>query len=436
MRLRVVFALLALLVASEPAAGECRLSLDARSVRIAGTGAAVLTVREAFSAGAASSVELPYSGAYQFSGAMRETAPAPIRLEPPGSLTPVNMSVGEYDVQYSYDPAARKLTVRVERGGEDGHIFGGAMYAQGGRRDTNRAWYIQLAYPYEVSSTLLVASSWPSATLPLSGTFEKGPTTMEIIGGVGRLDCLSKDLHGQTLRWTSGAITLVEPIALHDGRLRVVAITAAPPIVDAGRRSTANGWIVLGVVLLVAVGVAGTAAVWRRARRAALIARSASTQEDERPTTYDVFLCYHRDDAEAVRKIALALKSAGVRPWLDEWELRPGSVWLDELDAIMSGVRCAAVFIGPNGVGPFEKIEIRALVRAFVERSVRIVPVILEGVTTEPRWLKFLDDFQRVDFRNKAPDPLQRLVWGVEARGAERVRESGHALQDGGVACP
>jgi len=42
---------------------------------------------------------------------------------------------------------------------------------------------------------------------------------------------------------------------------------------------------------------------------------------------FDVFLSHNSKDKPVVRQIAEALKGRGVRAWLDERELPPGSLW-------------------------------------------------------------------------------------------------------------
>lgn len=38
---------------------------------------------------------------------------------------------------------------------------------------------------------------------------------------------------------------------------------------------------------------------------------------------FDVFLCHNSSDKEAVRKGGEQQRAAGLKPWLDLWELRP-----------------------------------------------------------------------------------------------------------------
>lgn len=128
---------------------------------------------------------------------------------------------------------------------------------------------------------------------------------------------------------------------------------------------------------------------------------------------FDVFLAHNSQDKPAVIEVAEQLKKEGILPWLDVWEMRPGEMWLDCLDEIIGKVKSAAVFLGPNGTGPWEVIEIQVLLKRFTEARLPVIPVILKGAEGEPRWNKFLDIFHRVDFRVGSPDPLGQLVWGI-----------------------
>ena len=38
---------------------------------------------------------------------------------------------------------------------------------------------------------------------------------------------------------------------------------------------------------------------------------------------------------------------------------------------------------------------------------------------SEPRWSTFLEDFHRVDFRMRAPDPMVSLVYGITGERLE-----------------
>jgi WD40 repeat protein len=130
-----------------------------------------------------------------------------------------------------------------------------------------------------------------------------------------------------------------------------------------------------------------------------------------------VFLSYNRADQTAVKTIASKLRDAGVEPWLDEWNLIPGKPWQEEIETALQTCGSCAVFIGPEGTGPWQNEEMRtALDRRVREDGYRVIPVLLPGGVREERgalpsfltrvtWVKFqeLDD----------PDALRHLLAGI-----------------------
>ena len=67
---------------------------------------------------------------------------------------------------------------------------------------------------------------------------------------------------------------------------------------------------------------------------------------------FDVFLCHNSQDKPEVREIAQQLQQQGLKPWLDEWELRPGLSWQELLEEQIEYIKYAAVFVGSSGLGP------------------------------------------------------------------------------------
>jgi hypothetical protein len=128
---------------------------------------------------------------------------------------------------------------------------------------------------------------------------------------------------------------------------------------------------------------------------------------------YDVFLSYNRKDASDVRAIGERLKERGILPWMDEGELQPGKPWQPELEKLIKTIKSAAVFVGPDGIGPWQDMELQALLRQFVKRSCAVIPVILPGCADKPELPSFLEGMTWVDFRKLEPDPVKRLVWGI-----------------------
>ncbi|HSS49320.1 MAG TPA: toll/interleukin-1 receptor domain-containing protein, partial [Thermoanaerobaculia bacterium] len=138
---------------------------------------------------------------------------------------------------------------------------------------------------------------------------------------------------------------------------------------------------------------------------------------------YDVFLCHNHNDKKAVREVAMCLREYGIVPWLDDWVLNQGT-WVDALEGALKEVGCVAVFAGPNGAGPWQELEIRLSLDLSAQQGLRVIPVVLKGVEGDPPWTTgFLRQFQRVDFRKQAPDPVLQLVEMI--RGSAKERSAG-----------
>lgn len=129
--------------------------------------------------------------------------------------------------------------------------------------------------------------------------------------------------------------------------------------------------------------------------------------------TFDVFLCHNSADKPSVKKIGEHLKESGLLPWLDEWELPPGKPWQELLEAQIGSIQSVAVFVGPDGIGPWQNMEMRAFLSEFVDRKIPVIPVLLPDCEDAPSLPIFLRTLTWVDFRKDDPDPFQRLVWGI-----------------------
>ena len=128
---------------------------------------------------------------------------------------------------------------------------------------------------------------------------------------------------------------------------------------------------------------------------------------------FDVFLCHNGEDKAAVKKIGVELKERGILPWLDEWELRPGRPWKPLLEKQIGKIKSAAVFVGKEGLGPWQRNELYAFLSEFVERDCPVIPVLLPDAPHKPQLPIFLKDMTWVDFREREPDPMERLIWGI-----------------------
>ena len=141
-------------------------------------------------------------------------------------------------------------------------------------------------------------------------------------------------------------------------------------------------------------------------------------QDSQATEDFDVFLCHNQEDKAEVKKIGKLLKESGLAPWLDEWELRPGFPWQRILEEQITHIKSVAVFVGKNGVGPWQHNELDAFLREFVRRGCPVIPVLLADAPQEPALPVFLRAMTWVDFRKQGSEPMERLIWGITGRRA------------------
>lgn len=140
---------------------------------------------------------------------------------------------------------------------------------------------------------------------------------------------------------------------------------------------------------------------------AALLQTKIATQD------FDVFLCYNSQNRPEVKLIGEQLKLYGILPWFDQWELRPGLPWQRALEKQIDKIKTAAVFVGNDGIGPWQQMEVEAFLREFVKRGCPVIPVVLSSAPKKPALPLFLNGMTWVDFRIQDPTPLKRLLWGI-----------------------
>jgi len=104
--------------------------------------------------------------------------------------------------------------------------------------------------------------------------------------------------------------------------------------------------------------------------------------QESKAEIFDVFLCHNSEDKPAVREIARRLVGEGIKPWLDEEEIRPGTSWQTAIAEQIKNIRSATVFLGENGLGPWQNEEIQDFLSQFVERKSFVIPVVLRSAKT------------------------------------------------------
>ena len=143
-------------------------------------------------------------------------------------------------------------------------------------------------------------------------------------------------------------------------------------------------------------------------------ANTATIRGKETTRDFDVFLSYNTAERATVAGIAEQLRTAGILPWFDTRDLEPGQAWQDELARQIGSIRVAAIFVGPAGVGNWQRNEVDTIVDLRTRRpELRVVPVLLPGTPSDVKLPLFLRLFQAVDFRVASPPPFARLVGAI-----------------------
>src|SRR5262245_34237526 len=135
---------------------------------------------------------------------------------------------------------------------------------------------------------------------------------------------------------------------------------------------------------------------------------------------YEAFLSYNSQDRAAVHEVAGRLKGEGLTLYLEEWELTPGDEILPALAKGLRQSKTCVVFLGPNGLGPWQKQEIQAaLDKRARDEAFHVISVLLPG-TERPRrgdvaHLEFLINGSWVEFLQTLDDEraFRGLVWGI-----------------------
>jgi TIR domain len=94
--------------------------------------------------------------------------------------------------------------------------------------------------------------------------------------------------------------------------------------------------------------------------------------------SFDVFFSYQRRDHGPVEAVARTLTERGLRVFLDRWYLTPGQPWPQALERTLASCNSVAVFLGADGLGPWQQRERDlALDRQGREPGFPVIPVLL-----------------------------------------------------------
>jgi tetratricopeptide (TPR) repeat protein len=148
-----------------------------------------------------------------------------------------------------------------------------------------------------------------------------------------------------------------------------------------------------------------------------------------------VFLSHSTADKPAVENLARRLAEEGIEAWLDKWNLIPGASWQPAIEDALKECESCAVFVGPEGLGAWQREEMSVAINRRVcdsEKCFRVIPVLLPGAKRESL-SAFLLNTTWVEFRGSIDDSdaFHHLVCGIrgvapelegqDARGSPRT---------------
>ena len=128
-------------------------------------------------------------------------------------------------------------------------------------------------------------------------------------------------------------------------------------------------------------------------------ARLAVVEEREARQEPHVFLCHNNADKPHVRALATELRRRGVYAWIDESNIPLGRRFSPELEKIVSSVPAAAVLVGPNDLGPWQRHEVDALLSRATEAGFVLLPTLLPEGPEFSGLPPFLRNFTGLDAR-------------------------------------
>jgi nucleoside phosphorylase len=132
---------------------------------------------------------------------------------------------------------------------------------------------------------------------------------------------------------------------------------------------------------------------------------------------WDVFISYSRQDEAIASKIEEHLKNSGLRVWRDKDRIKPGDLFLKKLETGLEQTAAVVVLVSKSSMksGWVEEEYSRAISISKEDRkSLRIIPVLIEGITSPPG---FLANRSWVDLndRQKFTQNIDSLIEGIKS---------------------
>ena len=143
---------------------------------------------------------------------------------------------------------------------------------------------------------------------------------------------------------------------------------------------------------------------------------AALLEQKRQNDAYDIYICYDEADETEVMGIGEKLKIAGILPWLDRLETKPGTVAKQQQEQQIRKIPAAAVFVGQHKIVELQELQMYSFIDEFIERQIPVIPVILTNAPQKLRLPPYLGNFGSVDFRRSVPEPMGQLIWGITGK--------------------
>lgn len=94
---------------------------------------------------------------------------------------------------------------------------------------------------------------------------------------------------------------------------------------------------------------------------------------------FDVFLSYNAATKREIVPIAIQLRDHGLRVFFADWDTIPGASIISAMEDAIDRSRTVAVFLGADGLGPWQDEERRGALVYAVKKKRRLIPALLPG---------------------------------------------------------
>lgn len=131
---------------------------------------------------------------------------------------------------------------------------------------------------------------------------------------------------------------------------------------------------------------------------------------------YDVFLSHSAKDREFVSRLATDLAQAGLRVWLDQWNIRPGDSFAEAIDEALKESRFLVIVMSPDYFqSAWTQQEWHSAMASEIEgEGVKLIPLLYRDCEIPPMLrTKQWADFRDHDQYRSALDSLVRGLYGL-----------------------